>query len=73
MFGRIVIWSVGGVTLLSIMGVSIAPLLTAAGVAGIAAGFAAQGRVKDYFSGFIILLEGQLRVSTGPENALRTR
>lgn len=61
-FGRIVIWSVAGVTLLSIMGVSIAPLLTAAGVAGIAAGFAAQGRVKDYFSGFIILLEGQLRV-----------
>ena len=62
MFGRIVIWSVGGVTLLSIMGVSIAPLLTAAGVAGIAAGFAAQSLVKDYFSGFIILLEGKLRV-----------
>ena len=62
MFGRIVIWSVAGVTLLSIMGVSIAPLLTAAGVAGIAAGFAAQSLVKDYFSGFIILLEGQLRV-----------
>lgn len=56
------IWSVAGVTLLSIMGVSIAPLLTAAGVAGIAAGFAAQSLVKDYFSGFIILLEGQLRV-----------
>jgi small conductance mechanosensitive channel len=32
------------------------------GVAGIAAGFAAQSLVKDYFSGFIILLEGQLRV-----------
>lgn len=61
-FRRIVIWSVAGVTLLSIMGVSIAPLLTAAGVAGIAAGFAAQSLVKDYFSGFIILLEGQLRV-----------
>ena len=61
-FGRIVIWSVAGVTLLSIMGVLIAPLLTAAGVAGIAAGFAAQSLVKDYFSGFIILLEGQLRV-----------
>lgn len=61
-FRRIVIWSVAGVTLLSILGVSIAPLLTAAGVAGIAAGFAAQSLVKDYFSGFIILLEGQLRV-----------
>ncbi len=61
-FGRIVIWTVAGVTLLSIMGVLIAPLLTAAGVAGIAAGFAAQSLVKDYFSGFIILLEGQLRV-----------
>ena len=44
------------------MGISIAPLLTAARVAGIAAGFAAQSLVKVYFSGFIILLEGQLRV-----------
>lgn len=60
--GRIVIWSVAGVTVLSILGISIAPLLTAAGVAGIAAGFAAQSLVKDYFSGFVILLEGQLRV-----------
>lgn len=60
--GRIAIWSVAGFTVLSILGISIAPLLTAAGVAGIAAGFAAQSLVKDYFSGFIILLEGQLRV-----------
>ncbi len=59
---RAVIWTVAAISILSILGVSIAPLLTAAGVTGIAAGFAAQSLVKDYFSGFALLLEGQLRV-----------
>jgi small conductance mechanosensitive channel len=43
------------------LGVSLAPLLGAAGVAGIAIGFGAQSLVKDYFNGFFILLENQLR------------
>ncbi|CTQ47255.1 putative MscS family protein YkuT [Roseibium aggregatum] len=59
---RIGIWSIAGIITLSILGISIAPLLTAAGVTGIAVGFAAQSLVKDYFSGFVLLLEGQLRV-----------
>lgn len=43
-------------------GISVAPLLGAAGVAGIAIGFGAQSLVKDYFSGFFLLLENQIRI-----------
>jgi moderate conductance mechanosensitive channel len=47
---------------LSVLGVSVAPLLATAGVAGIAIGFGAQSLVKDLFSGFFVLLENQIRV-----------
>jgi small conductance mechanosensitive channel len=39
----------------------VAPILGAAGVVGIAVGFGAQSLVKDYFTGFFILLENQIR------------
>src|SRR5690606_16818899 len=42
-------------------GISIAPILTAAGVIGIAVGFGAQSLIRDYFNGFFILLEDQVR------------
>lgn len=44
------------------LGISVAPLLGAAGVAGIAIGFGAQSLVKDYFTGFFLLLENQIRI-----------
>lgn len=47
---------------LSELGISIAPILGAAGVVGIAVGFGAQSLVKDYFTGFFMLLEDQIRV-----------
>jgi small conductance mechanosensitive channel len=43
------------------LGVSVAPILGAAGVVGLAVGFGAQSLVKDYFTGFFILLENQIR------------
>lgn len=43
------------------LGVSLAPILGAAGVVGLAVGFGAQSLVKDYFSGFFLLLENQIR------------
>ncbi|MBK8019203.1 MAG: mechanosensitive ion channel family protein [Betaproteobacteria bacterium] len=52
---------VAGVLVLSELGVSIAPILGATGVAGIAIGFGAQSLVKDYFTGFFLLLENQIR------------
>jgi small-conductance mechanosensitive channel len=48
------------VLILSELGISVAPILGAAGVVGLAVGFGAQSLVKDYFTGFFILLENQL-------------
>jgi small conductance mechanosensitive channel len=45
------------------LGISIAPILATAGVAaGVAVGFGAQSLVKDYFTGFVMLIENQVRV-----------
>jgi small conductance mechanosensitive channel len=51
-----------GLVLLSEFGISVAPILGAAGVVGIALGFGAQSLVKDYFTGFFLLLENQIRI-----------
>ncbi len=45
---------------LSEIGISVTPILATAGVAGIAIGFGAQSLVKDFFSGFFLLLENQV-------------
>jgi moderate conductance mechanosensitive channel len=52
---------VAGIQMLNEVGISIAPILTAAGVVGVAIGFGAQSLVKDYFTGFFLLLENQVR------------
>jgi small-conductance mechanosensitive channel len=52
---------VAGMMVLSELGVSLAPILGAAGIAGVAIGFGAQSLVKDFFSGFFILFEDQIR------------
>jgi small conductance mechanosensitive channel len=55
------------------IGISVAPILGAAGVVGLAVGFGAQSLVKDYFTGFFLLLENQIRqgdvVKLGGEHA----
>lgn len=53
---------VTGLLILGEFGVSVAPILGAAGVVGIAIGFGAQTLVKDYFTGFFLLLENQIRI-----------
>lgn len=50
------------VTILNELGVNVAPLLTGAGIAGVALGFGAQSLVKDVLSGFFLILEDQVRV-----------
>lgn len=52
---------VAGMVVLSELGISIAPILATAGVLGIAIGFGAQSLIKDYFNGFFMLLENQVR------------
>lgn len=49
------------IQILNELGISIAPVLAAAGIVGVAIGFGAQSLVKDYFTGFVLLLENQVR------------
>lgn len=57
----VIISLVTGVLVLAELGVSVAPILGAAGVVGVAVGFGSQSLVKDYFSGLFLLLENQIR------------
>jgi small-conductance mechanosensitive channel len=57
----VVISLITAMLVLAELGVSLAPILGAAGVVGLAVGFGAQSLVKDYFTGFFLLLENQIR------------
>jgi small conductance mechanosensitive channel len=59
---RITLMILALLIILSQVGVEIGPLLAAAGIAGLAIGFAGQSLVKDIINGFFILLEDQIRV-----------
>jgi small-conductance mechanosensitive channel len=59
---RFVILGVGAITILSTWGVNIAPILTGAGILGLAVGFGAQSLVKDVVTGFFIILENQMNI-----------
>jgi len=58
----ILVVAVGGMMVLAELGVDLKPILTAAGIGGLAIGFGAQSLVKDVISGFFLLLENQVRV-----------
>jgi small-conductance mechanosensitive channel len=60
-FARVIVALVAGTLILGELGISIAPILATAGVAGVAIGFGAQSLIKDYLSGFFLLLEDQIR------------
>ncbi|MGQ0653604.1 MAG: mechanosensitive ion channel family protein [Betaproteobacteria bacterium] len=60
-FAIVVVVLVAGMLILGELGISIAPILATAGVAGVAIGFGAQSLIKDYFTGFFLLLEDQVR------------
>lgn len=57
----VIVLVVAATLILSELGIAVAPILGAAGVIGLAVGFGAQSLVKDYFAGFFILLENQMR------------
>jgi moderate conductance mechanosensitive channel len=60
-FATLLIVVVAGMLILAELGISVLPVLATAGVAGIAIGFGAQSLVRDYFTGFFLLVEDQLR------------
>lgn len=51
-----------GLVIMSEMGFNVAPFLAGAGVIGVAIGFGAQSMVKDFLTGFTIILEDIIRV-----------
>jgi small conductance mechanosensitive channel len=51
-----------GLMVLRELHLDITPVLAGAGVVGLAVGFGAQSIVKDFFSGFFLILEDQVRV-----------
>ncbi len=56
------VFFLGGLMVLREMSIDIMPLLTGAGIAGLAIGFGAQNLVRDVISGFFIILEDQVGV-----------
>lgn len=57
-----VVWTIAGLMILGEVGISLAPLLAGAGIAGIAIGFGAQSVVRDFLTGFFMLVEDQYGV-----------
>ncbi|MGE5359487.1 MAG: mechanosensitive ion channel family protein [Bacteroidales bacterium] len=51
-----------GLTVLWQLKINVLPILTGAGIAGLAIGFGAQNLVRDVISGFFLILEDQVRV-----------
>ena len=57
-----IVWSAALLMMLRAIDVDITPVLTGAGILGLAVGFGAQTLVKDIISGFFVILEDQVRV-----------
>ena len=60
-FARGIVWIIGGLTLLAAFDISIAPLLTALGVGGLAVGLALQDTLSNLFAGIQVLLSRQVQ------------
>jgi moderate conductance mechanosensitive channel len=58
----VLVIGIGALTILHEFNVDITPVLTGAGIAGLAVGFGAQTLVRDIISGFFLILENQVRV-----------
>ena len=61
-FFSILIWSAAGLMALRELDVDITPVLTGAGIIGLAVGFGAQTLVKDIISGLFLIAEDQVRI-----------
>jgi small conductance mechanosensitive channel len=58
----IFIWTIATITALGVIGLDLTPILTGATVVGAALAFGAQNLVKDYLSGFLLLMENQISI-----------
>lgn len=60
--GNTLIYAIAILMILNLLNISVAPLLTGAGILGLAVGFGTQALVKDFVSGLFILIENQYGV-----------
>ena len=58
----VAVTGIAGLMILGELNINIAPVLTGAGIVGLAVGFGAQTLVRDIISGFFLILEDQVRV-----------
>lgn len=58
----LVVWTTATLLVLGEVGISLAPLIAGAGIAGVAIGFGAQTVVRDFLTGFFMLVEDQYGV-----------
>jgi moderate conductance mechanosensitive channel len=58
----IVVFGIAALMVLRELDIDITPVLTGAGIVGLAVGFGAQTMVRDIISGFFLILEDQVRV-----------
>jgi small-conductance mechanosensitive channel len=58
----VVVLAMAALMILAEFGINTAPVLTGAGIVGLAVGFGAQTLVRDIISGFFLILEDQVRV-----------
>ena len=66
-FFSILIWSAAALMVLRELDVDITPVLTGAGIIGLAVGFGAQTLVKDIISGLFLIAEDQVRLGDAAE------
>ena len=57
-----VIMGIAAIMILAELGLPVAPILTGAGILGVALGFGAQNFVKDFLAGIFMILEDQLGI-----------
>lgn len=62
LIARIVLWTLGGLFLLSNLGINVTSLLAGLGIGGIAVAFALQGVLSDLFASFSIYLDRPFRI-----------
>jgi small conductance mechanosensitive channel len=58
---KIILWVVFLMIVLQKFGINIAPILAGAGIVGLAVGFGAQELVRDFITGFFMILENHIR------------
>jgi len=61
-FFSIIIWTAASLMVLRELDIDITPILTGAGIIGLAVGFGAQTLVKDIISGLFLIAEDQVRI-----------